>query len=172
MYHHVLQQILGLFDQLGIQANIPSPVVAAAPFAFHALEEISGNLYAELCLPFPDQFRSHPMQQCAVSFTHDFFPLRQRASKARDEGDSTVIPRDDVLRIFLGDSLSAPPGISGSSEIAAGHDRPVTESPTQGHQVVNLELRVFSGHLGRAGHHCSADANTSKWAVLEWAGLE
>ena len=48
VHHHVLDQVLGLLHQFGIQADVAGRVVAAAPLGLHALQEIARNLHDEI----------------------------------------------------------------------------------------------------------------------------
>ena len=58
MDNDVLKQVLGLFYQFRVQADMPRPGVATAPFGFHALQEIGGNRDVQFRLPLADQ-RGH-----------------------------------------------------------------------------------------------------------------
>ena len=48
---HVFEQSFRLFDQLGVQSDVPSAMIAASPLGFHALEEIAVDLYTKFRFP-------------------------------------------------------------------------------------------------------------------------
>ena len=43
MEHDIVEQVLGLFDQLGVDTDITGARVAASPAGLHALKEVAGN---------------------------------------------------------------------------------------------------------------------------------
>ena len=50
VHDHVLQKVFRLLHELGVEADVPRPVIAASPLRLHALEEVAGNTNAELRL--------------------------------------------------------------------------------------------------------------------------
>lgn len=46
VHDDVLQQVLRLLRQLGVEADGAGGWGAASPLGFHALQEVGGNLYA------------------------------------------------------------------------------------------------------------------------------
>jgi len=57
MNDHVFKEILRLFHQLGVQTDVPHPVIATPPFRLHPLQKIPGNVYLQLRLPALDECR-------------------------------------------------------------------------------------------------------------------
>jgi hypothetical protein len=66
----VFEQVLWLFYQLGVEADMPSSVVAAPPFGLHPLQEVAADLDLELSLPFVDQRRHRFMKQYLVPLVY------------------------------------------------------------------------------------------------------
>lgn len=63
VHNHVFKEVSRLLHQFRVQPDMPSPMIAASPFGFHALEEIAADLGLELLLPFFDQWRYCLMQE-------------------------------------------------------------------------------------------------------------
>lgn len=63
VHDHVLEQVLRLLHELGIQADVPRSMIAAAPLGLHALQEVAGDFDAKLRLPFTNQRRHDVVEE-------------------------------------------------------------------------------------------------------------
>jgi hypothetical protein len=70
--YHVFEKVFGLFDQLGVEADMSLSVVAASPLGLHPLQEIAANLDSELSLPLLDDRRDRLVKK-------PFVPLMDKA---------------------------------------------------------------------------------------------
>lgn len=87
----VFQEILGLFDELGVQADVSGPVIAASPLGLHPLQEVAGDLDLQPRLPFLDENRHDLVKQGFVPGVDDFGTLLSIAPRTDGEGDAFVI---------------------------------------------------------------------------------
>ena len=63
MNDYIFDEVLGFLYQFGVEADVPSLVIAASPFCFHTLEKVGRHLHAKLGFPLADQRRDQLMQE-------------------------------------------------------------------------------------------------------------
>ncbi len=67
----VFEEVFGLGDELGVEADVMGSVFAAAPFGFHALEEVGGDFDFELGFPLLDDLGNRFVQEGFVPIVDD-----------------------------------------------------------------------------------------------------
>ena len=100
---HVFEKVLGLFHQLGVEANMARLVVAASPFGLHSLQEISGELHLELSFPFPDERRHNVVEKRFMPLVDHLGASWRIAARAHGEHDPPVVERNERLGVPIGD---------------------------------------------------------------------
>ena len=120
---HVLDQVLGLFHQLGIESDVSRFVVAASPLGFHPLQEITGGFHLQLGLPLLDEGRHGFVKKRFVPVVNDLGPFGGIAAGANGEGDALMVERNGWLGITVGNGeqvSSAPKGVALPLDEASG----------------------------------------------------
>jgi hypothetical protein len=57
MGDYIFEKVFGLLHQLGVEADMSCPVVAASPFGLHPLQELSPGFDLELSFPLLNEQR-------------------------------------------------------------------------------------------------------------------
>ena len=60
---HVFEKVLRLLYKFRVQPDVSRSVIAGSPLCFHSLQEILGDLNAQLGFPFRDQWRNRLVQK-------------------------------------------------------------------------------------------------------------
>jgi len=90
--NHVLKKVLGLLHQLGVEPDVPYPVIAASPLRFHSLQEVAADVYLELQLPLLDEQRHSLVKQRFVPLMDHIGPLARPEFSVR-EGCRPIVVR-------------------------------------------------------------------------------
>jgi len=103
VYDHVLEQVFRLLHELGIQADVPRLMIAAAPLGLHALQKVAGDFDAQLRLPSPDQRGHDVVQERLVPLVHDRVALGPAGSGTHGQREPTMSEPNRRLLILLSD---------------------------------------------------------------------
>jgi hypothetical protein len=115
MYNDILQAVLRLLREFGVQTDRPAPGIAATPFCFHAADENSVDARADQWPPFCENWWDGDTKLLAVKLANKSFPfgvvriLRriQKHRPRRQFNASLRIGFNDLQKIALGPQVVA-----------------------------------------------------------------
>lgn len=109
----VFQEILRFFHQLGIEADVTRPVIAASPLSFHPLQEIACDLHSQPRFPLIDQLRYEIVEKGLVPVVDHLGAFVRTAAGAHAQGDAPVVERYTRFGFPMGkgQQIAPPPEI-------------------------------------------------------------